>query len=213
MKTYHHRIEQIRLAVVVALSMPVFALLVMMPGIWKILAIVIVVIDAFLVSRWLNISADIKKLFRVQLTVNFILFILISILLGLIAGIFERSMYRLSEFPTSIYPFVIISMLIGATEEFIFRGMIQTAIEKFDPVVAILFSAFIHAAYKALLFVQPGMQGNADPAELFMWSSQAFLVLGVIRVFSKNLWPPIIIHVIFDFMYYADQPKVPWWLF
>ncbi len=213
MKTYHHRIEQIRLAVVVVLSMPVFALLVMMPGLWKIMAIAIVVIDALLVSRWLNISADIRKLFRIQSNLNFALFMMISILIGLIAGIFERSMYRLSLFPTSIYPFVIISILIGATEEFIFRGMIQTAIEKFDPIVAILFSALIHAGYKALLFVQPGMHGNADPSELFLWSSQAFLVLGVIKVFSKNLWPPIIIHVIFDFMYYADQPKVPWWIF
>jgi membrane protease YdiL (CAAX protease family) len=213
LKTYHHRIEQIRLAVIVGLSIPVFALLVMMPGILKLLAVIIVVADAFLVSRWLNISADVEGLFRIRYNPRFMLYIILAIIIGLIAGIFERSTYMLSIFPTTIYPFVILSIFIGATEEFIFRGMIQTAIEKFDPVIAIVFGALVHAAYKALLFIQPGMQGNADPAELFMWSSQAFLVLGVIKTFSKSLWPPIIIHVIFDFMYYADQPKVPWWIF
>jgi membrane protease YdiL (CAAX protease family) len=137
----------------------------------------------------------------------------LGVALGLGAGIWHRYALDLSLWPgPGIEAFVVIACLIGATEEIIYRGWILGRARALGSAAAVLIAALAHTAYKTALFVLPS---EAAPVDLMQVAFVTFLggiVLGVLRVASRNLMPALLAHVAFDFVVYGAVAAAPWWV-
>ena len=124
--------------------------------------------------------------------------------------------YRYTEqmplLPVSFEWFVILSVLIGATEELIFRGVVQGEASYWHPTGAVYLSAFAFAGYKTLLFVQPSPQNQTNLATLFIFTFLAGILLGYTRKNTGSIWPCLVAHGIFDLVVYAETASSPWWV-
>jgi membrane protease YdiL (CAAX protease family) len=103
-------------------------------------------------------------------------------------------------------------MLIGATEEVIFRGVIQGEASRWNTRGAVILSAFFFALYKTLIFIWPGEFNQANPWVLFPVTFAAGILLGYTRKATNSLLPAILAHMLFDLILYADSAKAPWWV-
>ena len=135
-----------------------------------------------------------------------------SLLLAAALAFLDRRLEGLDIFPARLEWFALLSMLIGATEEIIFRGVIQGEAARWHANGAILLSAFFFALYKAFLFVVPGETNEASPWILFLVSFPAGLLLGYTRKATGSLLPAILAHMLFDLILYGDSAMAPWWV-
>jgi membrane protease YdiL (CAAX protease family) len=134
--------------------------------------------------------------------------------LGMAAGLgfLDRYLEGLDVFPGRLDWFVLVSMLIGATEEIIFRGVIQGEASRWNTRGAVMLSAFFFALYKTLIFIWPGEFNQANPWILFPVTFVAGILLGYTRKATNSLLPAILAHMLFDLILYADSAKAPWWV-
>jgi membrane protease YdiL (CAAX protease family) len=123
------------------------------------------------------------------------------------AAIFYRQYLGQPWAPGSLRPFVLAALLIGLTEELIFRGYIFGAFSR-APALAIGLSAAAHTLYKTALFW-------SDPGfslwQLSLLTLLFGLLLGLMRWDSRSLWPCILFHAVFDVWVYGDG-AAPWWV-
>lgn len=135
---------------------------------------------------------------------------------SIIISISLALLYRYSEemplLPLSFNWFVILSILIGATEEFIFRGVVQGEANRWNTIGAVYLSALAFAGYKALLFILPATENETNVFDLFTLTFLAGILLGYARKNSDSLWPCLIAHGIFDLLVYMETAKPPWWV-
>jgi membrane protease YdiL (CAAX protease family) len=136
----------------------------------------------------------------------------ISLTIAAALGCLDRYLEGMPLVPEALEWFVLVSMLIGATEEIIFRGIIQGEAARWNPGGAIFLGAFVFAAYKALLFVWPGEFNQANPWIIFLVTFPAGILLGYARKITGSLWPAILAHMLFDLVLYGDAVDVPWWV-
>jgi membrane protease YdiL (CAAX protease family) len=136
----------------------------------------------------------------------------ISLALGGVLAILDRYLEGMPLLPVSLGWFVLVSMLIGATEEFMFRGVILGEASRWHPTGAVFLSALCFAAYKAMLFVHPERFNTTDPWMMFYLTLPAGILLGYARKSSGSIWPPILAHMLFDLILYGDALKTPWWV-
>jgi membrane protease YdiL (CAAX protease family) len=131
---------------------------------------------------------------------------------ALLVVYYLRAEANISIFPTSIGWFAILAAVIGATEELVFRGWLQSQFSGRWAWMGILFAAFAHAAYKTALFLSPQIMYDLNTSGLFQMTFLAGLFLGATRYFTGSVWPALLAHAIFDFLVYADSPQT-WWVF
>ncbi len=112
--------------------------------------------------------------------------------------------------PWPLRPFLMMAVMVGLTEEIVFRGyFLGRFLEWQPPLTAIALSALLHTAYKIALFI------STSPAdELLFLGSLTFgagLLLGYWRKASASIWPCVVFHSLFDLWVYGDR-ATPWWV-
>jgi membrane protease YdiL (CAAX protease family) len=138
------------------------------------------------------------------------------LMLSIILSVALATWYRISEqmtlLPFSIHWFVLLSVMIGATEELIFRGVIQGEASGWNTTGAVYLSALSFAGYKALLFVMPSPENETNVFNLFILTFFAGILLGYARKNSGSIWPCLVAHGFFDLLVYAETATPPWWV-
>ena len=140
------------------------------------------------------------------------IFMLAGALLGIIAGAEYRHHQTVSVLPTQIFLFSLVACSIGATEEVVYRGFIQGALQSWGPTGAVIFTALLHTLYKCSLFMQPQLPDRIDLQFLASATFIGGLAAGVLRLASGSVLAPIIAHVFYDLTVYGDSPSAPWWV-
>lgn len=125
--------------------------------------------------------------------------------------------YRLhlgeSCLPHSLTWFSVVAVAIGGTEELFYRGYLQGRGAFLGAPVAVALAAAFHTAYKAALFVLPNPA--AAPTDLLFLAGATLIggaALGVSRVLSRSVLPPLLAHVLFDLIVYGGRSQAPWWV-
>jgi membrane protease YdiL (CAAX protease family) len=137
----------------------------------------------------------------------------LGVALGLGAGLWHRYALDLSLWPgPGIEAFVVVACLIGATEEIIYRGWILGRARALGSAAAVLIAALAHTAYKTALFLLPSEAVSVDLVQVALVTFIGGLVLGVLRVASRNLMPALLAHAAFDFVVYGAVAAAPWWV-
>ena len=138
------------------------------------------------------------------------------LMLSIILTVALAAWYRISEqmtlLPFSIRWFVLLSVLIGATEELIFRGVIQGEAGRWHATGAVYLSALAFGGYKALLFILPAPENETNVFNLFIITFFAGILLGYARKNTGSIWPCLVAHGIFDLLVYMETAKPPWWV-
>jgi len=142
------------------------------------------------------------------------LFTLLGGVIGGSAGLLHRSSLGIALWPAQgAEPFVLVACLIGATEEFVYRGWLLGRARVLGWPAAVLVAALAHAAYKAALFAWPPSPPPVDVLGLLLWTAAGGLVLGLLRVFTGSVIPSLVAHAVFDFVVYRSVAHAPWWVF
>lgn len=200
-------------AIAIAFSISLYALLLHSRGVWQPLAWLAFMLAGVLIS--LTLRSDDRTLLSPSLWRLSIVPALVPWLAAtcaLLLAIIYRYSIQMPLVPAAMEWFVLLSIAIGASEELIFRGVIQGEAGRWHPYGGILLSAVAFASYKALLFIWPGPQNRADPMSLFIYSLLAGIGLGYTRKVTGSIWPALIGHGIFDALVYMDTSHAPWWV-
>jgi membrane protease YdiL (CAAX protease family) len=136
----------------------------------------------------------------------------VSLLMGVAGALFYRGSIGMPVFPDKVSLFAVFAILVGITEELVFRGFIQGRLQNLNAGFAIGFAALAHALYKAFLFISPWAQWHPGIFLFFLYSFGAFVLLGSLRQYSKSMLPPILVHAVFDIIVYAETTQPPWWV-
>jgi membrane protease YdiL (CAAX protease family) len=139
-------------------------------------------------------------------------FYIIGFQMGIAGAIYYRGSFGMPALPTTIKSFAFVAVGIGITEELVFRGFIQGRLSKLHPGFAIVFAALAHATYKACLFLSPAVTYHYSIVLFYTWSLAAFILMGLLRYYSKSIVPAIIVHAVFDYIVYAESTTAPWWV-
>jgi membrane protease YdiL (CAAX protease family) len=165
----------------------------------------------------ININArtlkDLRQLFGFnRITGTTIIFIIISLVFGiLIAVVFRRYRHDL-PMPGRLTYFVIPALLIGATEELVFRGFIQGHTRRIGVMVSIVFATLAHALYKCSFILAHQSGYETDILFLLKWTIFGGFIFSLIKEYSNNIVAPIAGHAIFDLLVYGDFVSAPWWV-
>jgi len=132
--------------------------------------------------------------------------------IGLALGVIYRDQYGLPLFPAALTGFVVPAVLIGGTEELLYRGYVQGRVRRLGVVGAVAFAAAGHTAYKTLLFALP-----PEPMAVTFWVVALVTFLGgvgfgVLRELSGGVYAPLLAHACFDIIVYGDKAHAPWWV-
>lgn len=145
------------------------------------------------------------------LSSKMVIFNLIGLQLGIAIALYFRYSSQMNLLPQSSHWFLMTGVAIAVTEECLFRGIVQSTAEKIQYNTAPLAAAFIHSAYKVAIFI-PLANSNPNINSLFIGSFVAFVGLGYLKQFAGSIVPPIIAHVVFDVLVYAEYTHAPWWV-
>ena len=198
-------------AILVSMALVLFAYLVSWTEPVKWLSAIPLTAAGLLMGRRLfNKSEHWSSLFRKS--PSLLIYCMSGVLMGLAGALYYRGNYAMPLFPLYFRGFVWIAVCIGCMEELVFRGYVQQQLQQINPVLGITGSALAHAAYKACLFLPPAMAFITPVWLFFTWSFGAFLMIGTLRYFSKSLWPPLLVHAIFDLLVYAQNAEAPAWV-
>ncbi len=138
--------------------------------------------------------------------------LLAGLLLGASFAVYYRITIGASPIPDSVSLFAPVAILIGLAEEFAFRGAAFSLVKKWPAYLTIPLTAFLHAAYKATLFLDPGLPYAIDTWFLFNTTFFAGLVIGFLRYAGGSVIPPMVAHGLWDAIVYGDSPAAPWWV-
>ncbi|MFZ4427508.1 MAG: type II CAAX prenyl endopeptidase Rce1 family protein [Saprospiraceae bacterium] len=105
--------------------------------------------------------------------------------------------------------FALSAFAVGLVEELVYRGLLYRMWQPGGPLLAILFSALAHTAYKlALLAPYP----SVELLPVACWTLFAGLILGALRHFSGSVLPSAANHVVFDVLVYGGAATGPHWV-
>jgi membrane protease YdiL (CAAX protease family) len=198
-------------AILASMLLVLFAYLVNWTGPLKWLSFIPFTAAGLLIGRRLfSNSGNWSVLFRNR--PSLLSYCVIGVLMGLAGALYYRGNYAMPLFPLYFRGFVWIAVCTGCMEELLFRGYVQQQLQQLNPVLGITGSALAHAGYKACLFLPPAMAFITPVWLFFTWSFGAFLLIGTLRYFSKSLWPPLLVHAVFDLLVYAQNAEAPVWV-
>ena len=174
----------------------------------KAIAFIPLTITAFVINRSTNWSLNTTNIFSLPM----LAFCIIGFQMGIAGAMYYRGSFGMPVLPATIKIFTLLAVCIGIMEELVFRGFIQGQLNKLHPGFAIVFAALAHASYKACLFISPAATYHYSIALLYTWSFWAFILIGLLRYYSKSILPAIIVHAVFDYIVYAENAEAPWWV-
>lgn len=163
------------------------------------------------ISSWL-IANKLKKemIFGyIRSRTSFLLSSLAILLISFFISAYLRKSSGLSLLPTHFNSFAIVAVIIGCTEELVFRGWMQSVIP--GRISGIVIPAFAHALYKSSLFLSPAALYEVDTLGLFSVTFIAGVLLSLSRRISGSTWPALFAHGLFDAIAYGDA-VTPWWV-
>lgn len=137
--------------------------------------------------------------------------------LGFLAAVGYRLLIGDALLLSRLHWFVIPAVMVGLTEEILWRGWIQgTLTSAWGTYPAVFAAATSHTLYKTALFVFPpsGMIGH-QPNDLALVAVLTFgfgLGLGFLRVRQGSLAGPVVFHMVFDLFVYGERSVAPWWV-
>lgn len=141
------------------------------------------------------------------------IFLFLGAVVGIVWGVVYRRFCGQAFFPESLRWFFPVACLIGATEEWLYRGVVQGVLrQKVSVIGAVLLAAFFHTVYKSALFTTWPLPVDVDLNFLALSTFIGGLVLGSLREFSGSVFPPIAAHALFDLIVYGDYVQAPWWV-
>ena len=200
-------------ALAISITLCIFAVLYRGTKTMQLFAAVILLTTAVLmVMILLSDNADILQKKTWQWPSGSRKVLLLSIILSVVLSVWYRLSEQMAPLPVSIEWFVILSIMIGATEELIFRGVVQGEASRWNMTGAVYLSALAFAGYKSLLFVLPSAENQTNIFKLFIITFLAGILLGYARKNSGSILPCLIAHGIFDLLVYVETPKPPWWV-
>lgn len=137
--------------------------------------------------------------------------------LGVAAAVGYRELLQTTLVPRSLHWFAAFAMMVGATEELVWRGWMQgNLMESMSWKYAVAITAASHAAYKTALFSFPPADVAMRPVHaLLLMTALTFSfgsLLGVFRCYQGTIGGPVVFHVVFDLLVYGDYAQVPWWV-
>lgn len=170
-------------------------------------------IAGYFISRNITITYN-RTTFNLTRPANqrLLLYCFSAVWLGLAGSFYYRVSFSLPLLPVYFRTFCLVAVSIGLMEELLFRGFVQTRFQTVSPYWAIFVAALAHASYKSALFLSPVTAGITPIWLFFSWSFLAFILLGALRHWSGSLWPPVLVHVIFDLLVYAENNEAPVWI-
>ena len=135
-----------------------------------------------------------------------------AILFGSLLGLVHNFFYDDTLLPSSLTKFALIAPLIGIAEELVFRGYVQTKTASLGAMFSIVFASFGHTIYKYfVLKTMPVDLGIIFP-KLILLTFLFGIVLGILRLRSKNLFPALMAHAVFDIVVYGGATVAPVWV-
>ena len=170
-------------------------------------------IAAIIISRNIRTLKDLKFLFgfnRMSADTYFYLFV--AIVFGILIAVVYRNRQHNFILPGRLTSFAILAMLIGTTEELVFRGFIQGHTRHISILFSVIFATTAHTAYKCSFFLAHQSGYEMDIMFLMKWTMLGGIVFGIIREYSNNIVPPIAGHAVFDLLVYGDSVGTPWWI-
>jgi membrane protease YdiL (CAAX protease family) len=137
-----------------------------------------------------------------------------GILVGAVGGVFQCRRAGLVPLGSGLHPFVLLACLIGAAEELVYRGWMFERLAHLGGPAAAVLSALAHAAYKTALFAWPpdAVGGGSELWRIALWTVVGGIFLGVLRLRSRSVLPPVLGHVAFDAVVYSAFAAPPWWV-
>lgn len=190
----------------------VFALFIHHPLPAKLFALAGLLISALAITFTSRQDSLWKLLGMDELTLRIILFTGVGLLLGSAFGIFTRKHFNLSLFPVSLSLVAVLAPLTGAMEELVFRGYIQGKLNRLNPIFALIYAAIAHTVYKLLVIYSLGRPQEFDFLFLAQWTLLGGLAFGLLRYFSRSIYPPLMAHAIFDVLVYGGSVVLPFWV-
>jgi membrane protease YdiL (CAAX protease family) len=139
-------------------------------------------------------------------------FLVYGSILGCALGMGYRWGYGMELFSGTFGVFAPVAVLIGATEEILYRGYIQGRVHRFGPFKAAAFAALCHTAYKCSLFVFHNQPVDINMFLLGTFTFGVGLTLGILRERAGSLLPAVAAHVVFDIVAYGEYAQAPWWV-
>ena len=132
--------------------------------------------------------------------------------LGICIGMLHR--FQLDEplLPAGLGIFAPMACLIGATEEFVYRGWLQGRLRTLSWPVAVVAAAAAHAAYKSALFAWSPGSAEIDCAVVARWTFGGGVIFGLLRQVSGSVAPSMVAHAAFDLLVYGALARAPWWV-
>jgi membrane protease YdiL (CAAX protease family) len=141
-----------------------------------------------------------------------VIYIVISLLFGILIAVLFRKHKHDLPMPSSLTYFVIPALLIGATEELVFRGFIQGHTRRIGVMVSILFATLAHTAYKYSFILAQQSAYETDILFLVKWTIFGGFIFSLLKEYSNNIVVPIAGHALFDLLVYGDCINAPWWV-
>jgi len=136
----------------------------------------------------------------------------LAVLIGIVMGMAYRDFSGSPPLPQTLTIVAALTALIGMTEELIFRGFIFGQIRHLGAIFTIFLAAATHTLYKVFLFLPDHGIAAFDIFFLIRWTLIVGVILGIMREASKNIYPAIIAHALFDVVVYGDHSHTPWWV-
>jgi membrane protease YdiL (CAAX protease family) len=197
-------------AVLCSLALAVFAFCINFAFPLKAFAFIALALAAFIIGRNRSefIIPSVKYIFNPLVIVSCV----IGLQMGIAGAMYYRGSFGMPVLPAVVRNFVWIAVCIGIMEELVFRGFVQGLLSKLHPGFAIVFAALAHATYKACLFISPAADYHYSIMLFYTWSFGAFILIGILRHYSKSILPAIIVHAVFDLLVYAENFTAPWWV-
>jgi membrane protease YdiL (CAAX protease family) len=142
----------------------------------------------------------------------FLITLITGLLIGTGVGIYYRINIGASPLPVLLTRFAPVAVIIGLTEEFVFRGAAFYLVKNWPVYITIPLTALLHASYKTVLFLQPHTVHPIDTHFLFYSTFLAGLILGLLRYAGRSVLSPMAAHGAWDLWVYGDSPAAPWWV-
>jgi membrane protease YdiL (CAAX protease family) len=135
--------------------------------------------------------------------------------LGFIAAMGYRMLLTESPLPSELHWFAVPAMLVGVTEELLWRGWMQGILTRHVGASrAVLLAAVSHTAYKASLFALPSVGSPRQSLSMLLLAGLTFVfgvLLGVFRARQGTIAGPVVFHALFDLLVYGELSTSPWW--
>lgn len=178
-----------------------------------ILSFVGLLIAGIIINRNIRTIKDLKCLLGFnKMSAATFFYLFVAIVFGILIAVVYRNHQHNFILPGRLTYFAILAMLIGSTEELVFRGFIQSHTRNISVIFSVIFATIAHTAYKCSFFLAHQSGYEMDIMFLMKWTILGGIVFGIIKEYSNNIIPPLAGHAVFDLLVYGDSIDVPWWI-